>query len=505
MPYHIEILSVGDNSNSKIAEVAQALNVTQKEFHFALPPERLRNEGLVFVQENYHTSKVFEFLKDYRSNAKGSRPFLLAVLNGRLESDKYGNLFGSHEASDGLAVVTLHDHQRFADSYRSYLSYYFIRYALSFVCPSLKSHSEARGCFFDFKGNKPDLKKSLESGAFCAKCMAILAKSLNAEIKVAIDKMIAAMKSLQANSEADLDATALKGQIDIGIVTVREDEFDHMLDRFPSRRHAEGKNRLYEYAEIKTRRSEQLGIAIARCPEQGQGPASAVANDMITDFAPVWIFLVGIAGGFPDTEYSLGDVLLSSRVHDFAVSAALEGGTFEHQQQGGAVHLEVEKLLTHLKALKKELGDWNSPQNIGAKKPVEQVPVKATKIYGPKEWRAKVKSSLRAHFPPNGPIRDPIFKAAPMISGNTLVKNADLARQWRVAARHAVGVEMELGGVYLAARYGGDGSTRVLAIRGVSDIVGYKRAPEWTEFACRSAAAFTYGLITSGRIRKHTA
>ena len=92
-----------------------------------------------------------------------------------------------------------------------------------------------------------------------------------------------------------------------------------------------------------------------------------------------------------------------------------------------------------------------------------------------------------------------------MISGNTLVKNADLARQWRVAARHAVGVEMELGGVYLAARYGGDGSTRVLAIRGVSDIVGYKRAPEWTEFACRSAAAFTYGLITSGRIRKHTA
>jgi hypothetical protein len=58
MPYHIEILSVGENSNSKIAEVAQALNVTQTEFQFALPPERLRNEGLVFVQQEYQTAKV---------------------------------------------------------------------------------------------------------------------------------------------------------------------------------------------------------------------------------------------------------------------------------------------------------------------------------------------------------------------------------------------------------------------------------------------------------------
>src|SRR6185437_12393253 len=296
MPYHIEILSVGENSNSKIAEVAQALNVTQAEFQFALPPERLRNEGLVFVQQEYQTAKVFEFLKDYRSNATGSRPYLLAVLNSQLRSEKHANLFGSHEAADGLAVVTLNDHQHFADSYRSYLAYYFIRYALSFVCPNLKSHKDARGCFFDFKGNKLDLKKSLESGAFCPQCMEIFGKSLNAEVRTAIEKMIATMKALQANSHADLDARALAGLVDIGIITVREDEFDHMLEQFPSRRHAEGKNRLYEYAEVKTKGNEQLGIAIARCPEQGQGPASAVANDMISDFSPPWIFLVGIAG-----------------------------------------------------------------------------------------------------------------------------------------------------------------------------------------------------------------
>jgi len=504
MPYHIEILSVGENSNSKIAEVAQALNVTQAEFQFALPPERLRNEGLVFVQQEYQTAKVFEFLKDYRSNAKGSRPYLLAVLNSQLRSEKHANLFGSHEAADGLAVVTLNDHQHFADSYRSYLAYYFIRYALSFVCPNLKSHKDARGCFFDFKGNKLDLKKSLESGAFCPQCMEIFGKSLNAEVRTAIEKMIATMKALQANSHADLDARALAGLVDIGIITVREDEFDHMLEQFPSRRHAEGKNRLYEYAEVKTKGNEQLGIAIARCPEQGQGPASAVANDMISDFSPPWIFLVGIAGGFPDSEYSLGDVLLASRVHDFAVSAALEGGAVEHQQQGGSVHLDVEKLLTHLKAIKKELGQWSSSKNIGSEKPVEEIPddIKSPAFYGTEEWKTKVSSSLQIHFPKKSSAREPIFKVAPMITSNTLVKDTELASQWRKTARHAVGVEMELGGVYLAARYGGNGNTRVLAIRGVSDIVGYKRAPQWTEYACRSAAAFAYALITSGRIRK---
>jgi nucleoside phosphorylase len=196
--------------------------------------------------------------------------------------------------------------------------------------------------------------------------------------------------------------------------------------------------------------------------------------------------------------------LLASRVHDFAVSAALEGGILEHQQQGGAVHMEVEKLLTHLKAIRKELGNWSSPQNIGSEKPIEKIPDNITdsRLYGSEEWKIKVKSSLETHFPPKSATREPIFKVAPMITSNTLVKNAELASRWRQTARHAVGVEMELGGVYLAARYGGNGNTRVLAIRGVSDIVGYKRAPQWTEYACRSAAAFAFALITSGRIRK---
>src|SRR5258708_37934265 len=41
------------------------------------------------------------------------------------------------------------------------------------------------------------------------------------------------------------------------------------------------------------------------------------------------------------------------------------------------------------------------------------------------------------------------------------------------------------------------GDRPVLAIRGISDIVGYRRDADWTKYACHSAASFTKAFITS--------
>src|SRR3954464_15073188 len=200
MPYNIEVLSVGDSVDPKIAEVAQKLNAVQNEFQFDLPPEWLRHDGKALAREEYLSTDIWEFLKDYRAGAKGHRPYLIAVLTSNLRSRRYSNLFGSHRAKDGMAVVTLRDHQQYADSYRPYLTYYFIRYALSFVCPDLKAHEETRDCFFDFKRNKKDLEKSLRSGAFCARCTRRLAQAFNPSIRSAITAMISAMKAEHSDS-----------------------------------------------------------------------------------------------------------------------------------------------------------------------------------------------------------------------------------------------------------------------------------------------------------------
>src|SRR5262249_25589342 len=151
---------------------------------------------------SYHTATIWDFLKDYRVRAKGFRPYLIAVVNGHLRSDKYVNLFGSHRAAEGIAAITLRGHQNYADSYRPFLCYYLIRYALSFVCPDLKSHQDTRDCFFDFKAAKRDLEKSLNSGNFCSCCRSTLNASFNPDVKAAIEKMIAAMKAQHATSKA---------------------------------------------------------------------------------------------------------------------------------------------------------------------------------------------------------------------------------------------------------------------------------------------------------------
>jgi nucleoside phosphorylase len=504
MPWNIEIISVGGKFDDHIAEAKQLLNGVQDEFRFSLAPMRLRGYGVNFVQSEYHTHEVFKILKKYQDHAKGMRPYLIAVLDTELSGVKYNNLFGSHEAEEGLAVITLRDHRVFTESARLYLCYYFIRYALSFVCPELKNHEDTRDCFFDRKSKKRDLQYSLKSGKLCKKCHTAIYAKLNDEENAAIANMVKMLKTVPERSSETFPAASLKGQIDIGIITIREDEFEAVLDRFPLRREVDGTGSNYSYSSVQTKMNESLRVAVTRSPQQGQTFAQAIAFAMINDLAPKWIFLVGIAGGFASSEHTLGDVLLSQRMHDFSVTAALEGKESEFQDMGGPMTLEVEKLVKDLRAKKAKLTSWNTPSVIRQAKPKEKVPdsVTSKKLYGELAWRKKVLKSLQGHFPKRGQLREPDFFAATLITSNTLVKDTKLASTWRKTARQAAGVEMELAGVCAAARYGADGTTRVIAIRGISDIVGYDRDPAWTQYACHSAAAFAHALIISGLIRR---
>ncbi len=302
-------------------------------------------------------------------------------------------------------------------------------------------------------------------------------------------------------SSRDLTPTDVLGKVIVGIITIREDEFEAVLHRFPEHRLVIGESTFYQYAEVEAQSGCVIGVAIARSPEQGEGAAQALAESMIRELRPEWIFVVGIAGSFPTSEFTLGDVLLSQRMHDFAVGAAIEGKPPEFQDMGGPMTVAVERLVTGLKGLRTRLGTWNNETKIGMARPQLKVPagISSCELYGSEQWKTKVLEVLREHFP-HGKVRCPEFFSAVIISSNTLIKDTTIAAQWRQNARQAAGVEMELAGVYRAARYGVDGKTKVLAIRGLSDIVGYKRSTEWTKYACNSAAAFAAALIESGLV-----
>lgn len=288
----------------------------------------------------------------------------------------------------------------------------------------------------------------------------------------------------------------LKGNVDFAIFTVREDEFRAVLDRFPECEDVLGKKLIYKYASFENRHANRpLTAVIVRLLEQGHTAAQATATHVINEIDPGWLILTGIAGSVPISDQTLGDVALASRFSDFSISAVLQDKPPEWQQRGGPTHWMVSRLLAWLPGA--DLGDWNTAEALLAEKPGLETPFWKGKLYGTDEIQHTLRNMLERQFPGGKPARQPKFHIGVNATASILVKDTELLAQWKKSARHLTHVEMEAGGVYEAARAMGDKEYPLLCVRGISDIIGYKRSDKWTEFACHSAASLLRAVLAN--------
>jgi predicted acylesterase/phospholipase RssA len=169
MAYDIELMSVGEDLYAVLGESAALLNSVQAEFRFRLTSLPQRLSGLSFSRTEYSTAEIWFFLREQRKKFGGNRPYIIAFVNSPLKSSELANIFGSHEAVDGLAVVTLHSSTQYVREARRFCCYYLSRYSLSFVNPSIKAHNDQgrKNCYFHKKLYKPDLRASMDSGYLC--------------------------------------------------------------------------------------------------------------------------------------------------------------------------------------------------------------------------------------------------------------------------------------------------------------------------------------------------
>ncbi len=140
-----------------------------------------------------------------------------------------------------------------------------------------------------------------------------------------------------------INVYAVKGKVDFAVITIRPDEYKAVLDRIPNRKLVTKRHWHYEYGTAETINKELVNVAISRTSGQGHGPAQQVANNMVLDLEPKWFVLVGIAGAFSNDDFSLGDVVLASRISDFAVRAAIDGGTTRYATGGEPVRRDVQR------------------------------------------------------------------------------------------------------------------------------------------------------------------
>jgi nucleoside phosphorylase len=317
-----------------------------------------------------------------------------------------------------------------------------------------------------------------------------------------------------ALSPADDATSVLRGAIDFAIITIKEEEYAAVLSQFPpSPARTVSLARSYDLRDVAQHNGTIAKIAITRCPTQGNGVSQDVFRDIVNDLDPQWVLCVGIAGGVPTSEFSLGDVLLGSNVLDMSVEAIKAGEPPAYALESHAAHTDVENYCTAVKGQGGALGNWGRlfenpfrSKRRRARKP--PVAFQEKKLYGDKEWRSKTRESLKAHA--KAEPRPPQVSAGLIAASDRLIKDARIVARWLRTARHIRAVEMESAGLYRAAR--GRGAYRkaypAMAIRGISDIVGFKRQEAWTRYACISAAAFAYAFVRSGyvvpRSRKDT-
>jgi nucleoside phosphorylase/DNA polymerase III delta prime subunit len=287
----------------------------------------------------------------------------------------------------------------------------------------------------------------------------------------------------------------LRGSTDFAIISIREDEFRAVLRYFPPVVECRGR-RTYDISEFVGSNGQTYRAALLRTAEQGHLSAQSATSDVIADLLPNWIVLIGIGGAVPETEFSLGDVVLASRLYDYSLSAALASGEKEHDVRGGPSHKVIQDLIVRLPVLEGKLAGWNEPTRLALNRP--PLARRDNDLKGNENWRIRVEQALDANFgSPELASRPPRVVAAATASGNMLMKDPDVLGTWMQSGRSIKAVEMELPGIYEAAR-SVEGDIPILAVRGISDVVGLGRDPAWTEYACTTAASLARALLDIG-------
>lgn len=287
-----------------------------------------------------------------------------------------------------------------------------------------------------------------------------------------------------------IDAREIKGSVDYGIISIKPEEYRALIQRFRPEAYIKGLQRQYGMATVMGKHGNSYRVVMMKCAEAAEGEAQAAAQAMIRDLSPSWILVVGIAGAVPDDAFTLGDVVVGNRVVDFTLNALKPGGVVELGLTGGPMMPEVQGVVANLEVLALNFEEWNSKESIGVPRPEVSFEENSFVAHD-REWNDKIRMALTRHFVDHARDR-PWFIDGAIGSSDSLMRDTERLSLLLAAARQVKAVEMELAGVYRAAH---DNNVPVLSIRGISDIIGFRRSEDWTRYACEVAASFTLAFL----------
>jgi nucleoside phosphorylase len=262
-------------------------------------------------------------------------------------------------------------------------------------------------------------------------------------------------------------ASGILGSASVAIITITEQEFPPVRDIFGLQQNIS--NSGYYVVNANSKEHE---VVLRRSSGQTNLISAELAGDLIYDFRPEFIFLIGTGGGYDGREgLALGDVVVADYV-EFS-------GYWKYKD-----HQVLRRKIAH------DHPSLNVRDN-------HAEPLRVT----PEGWRGLI----NANRPVPG---DPTVHIGEVVSGDILLGDPDNAEQKRIlehpAFDKALAFEMEAVGVartVYKARKWATYNPQFAVIRGISDPVNSNAAGNqatriaWTPYAVGAAAAVSKVIV----------
>jgi nucleoside phosphorylase/ActR/RegA family two-component response regulator len=253
--------------------------------------------------------------------------------------------------------------------------------------------------------------------------------------------------------------------VDFAIVTALSFEakaFLRRIDKIRVVRFEDQDIHTYNYGEIPILHSKKsYKIIHLLLPNMGELSAANAVTDTLTRWKPRYLILVGIAGGIPQDDLDLGDVVVANQVICYEYGKVIDTGIKARDRVYPSSSLLLDRINSYW-----DLG-WT--EQIGVDRP------RQTKRTNPKLF------------------------IGPIASGNKVIASTifrdQLLNRW--PKLHAV--EMEAEGVFAAA-FERPTITHTIVVRGISDMADKHKSNKWQEYAANSAAAFVVGFLSNGPV-----
>lgn len=294
----------------------------------------------------------------------------------------------------------------------------------------------------------------------------------NRQNKDRIDELLAGCGGIQPEDKLNqvpvLTQSGLT-QADFAVITALPEEAKAVVGRLENCqvcRFEQEDIRTFHLGTVPIQRADQVyHVVVVQLPTMGPVSAANAVTDTIVRWKPRFILMVGIAGGIPQDDLDLGDVVVADQIIGYEYSKITDEGIKPRDRVYPTSALLLDRI--------RNFWDESWTQQINVPRP------------------GNAKRSRPKSF------------VGPIASGNKVVASTKFRQQLVKRWPKLIGLEMEGEGVFAAA-FDRPQIPATLVIRGICDMADERKSDDWQAYAAHAVAAFTISFLKSGPVEPLT-